>query len=95
MTSHSRKSKIAPGVCPGTQHTSPLIPIGGEPANYHGIPMVCPGIGGGGSQVQKMGVERHQVIFSQLILHIQNRGNILQYSFDFESEEWWEEFYHK
>ena len=33
-----KKTKIAPGVCPGTQHTSPLIPIGGEPTYYHGIP---------------------------------------------------------
>ena len=71
------ESKITPGVCPGTKHTDPLMPIGGYPANT----MASQGLSWdwwGRSQVQKMGVERPQVNFSQSILQIEHRGNYLQ-----------------
>ena len=62
-----KESKIAPGVCPGTEQTDPLMPIGGYPADT----MASQGLSWdwwGRSQVQKMGVERHQG--SQSILQI-------------------------
>ena len=54
-----KKSKIAPVVCPVTEHTEPLMPIGGYPANT----MVSQGLSWdwwGRSQVLKMGAEGHQ-----------------------------------
>ena len=71
------ESKIAPGVCPGTEQTDPLMPIGGYPANT----MVSQGLSWdwwGRSQVQKMGVDRQQVSSIQSILQIKYKGNSLQ-----------------
>ena len=62
-----KKTKIAPVVCPGTEHTDPLMPIGGYPANT----MVSQGLSWdwwGRSQVLRLGVERQQVNISHAIL---------------------------
>ena len=72
------QSKITPGVCPGTKHTDPLMPIGGHPANT----MASQGLSWDWwqvSQVQNMGVDRLQDNFKSSIL--QYRGNNLQYIF--------------
>jgi len=72
-----KQPKITPVVCPGTEHTDPLMPIGGYPANT----MVSQGLSWdwwGRSQVQRLGVERQQVFHSQTILSYRGRENILQ-----------------
>ena len=59
--------KIAPVVCPGTEQTDPLMPIGGYPANT----MVSQGLSWdwwGRSQVLRLGVDRQQANISHEIL---------------------------
>ena len=71
------ESKITQVVCPVIKHTDPLMPIGRHPANT----MASQGLSWdwwGRSLVQKMGVERRQGNFSQLILQIKHRGSKLQ-----------------
>ena len=75
-----KKPKITPVVCPGTEYTDPLMPIGGYPANTR----VSQGLSWdwwGRSQVQRLGVERQQVNHSITILTSKKRENILQNRF--------------
>ena len=62
-----KMSKITPVVCPGTLHTNPLMTIGSHPTNTMGPRLQVLGLVEG-SQVQKLGVDRQQVLYIPSIL---------------------------